>query len=205
MNQRKGRLGRTMKGVYISIHASNEKIMDIQTPPIQRTDLTTNILSMKDISIDFEKINNLPTKPNRDNFKFSMKTLKRINAIDNNSLQITPFGQDVLKYINIPYITVYYASAIVNFIEKFNQEDKKYAAFFAAYISNIIAMDNLIIEEDMSEKRSRLFDEDSDLVTLINSLNILLKSNVKDNDQLRNLVESYGFSYSNYVVFKDYL
>ena len=49
----------------------------------------------------------------------------------------------------------------------------------------------------MSEKMSRLLDEDSDITTLINSLSILLKSEVKDNDQLRNLVESYGFSYSN--------
>ena len=116
-----------MKGVYVSIHAPNNKIMDIQTPPIQRTDLTTNILSMKAISIDFEEIKNLPTMPNKENLKFSMKTLKRINAIDNHCLQITPFGHNVLKYVNIPYITVYCASAIVNFIEKYNQENKKYA------------------------------------------------------------------------------
>ncbi|KAK8842585.1 hypothetical protein M9Y10_025443 [Tritrichomonas musculus] len=202
MDQRKGRLGRTMKGLYVPIHAPFSEIPDIQTPPIQRLDLATNILLMKDINIDFEKMNNLPTPPNKKNLEFAMETLKYIKAIDPNTLKITPFGHELLNY---PFISIYYAAAVINYRESFQPEEKMSANFLAAYISIIVTMDTLLVQEYMSEKMSRYFKVDSDITTLINPLNILLRSDITDNDQMRDLVESYGFSYSSFLVFKTHM
>lgn len=57
-------------------------------------------------------------------------------------------------------------------------------------------MSNMLVQEEMSENLSKLFVKESDIATIINALNILLKSPINENNELRNLVESYGFSYS---------
>lgn len=202
LEQRKGRLGRTMKGLYISIHAPNDQVPNYQVPPIQRLDLATNVLLMKDICIDFEKMKNLPSVPNKYNLRFALETLKQIKAIDPDTMKITPFGHELLNY---PFISIYYAAAIINFRELFPNEEKMFANFIAAYISTLITMDSILVQEDMSEKMSRFFKEDSDITTLVNPLNLLLKSDLTDNDKLRDYVESYGFSYSQFLVFKTHI
>ncbi|KAK8839260.1 hypothetical protein M9Y10_032191 [Tritrichomonas musculus] len=202
MDQRKGRLGRTMKGLYISIHEPNNYVPYSQVPPVLRLDLSTNVLLMKDICIDFEKMNNLPTMPNQGNLQFALNTLKYIKAIDPTTMKITPFGHEILNY---PFISIYYAAAILNFRESFPEGEKMFANFIAAYISTVVTMDTLLVQEDMSEKMSRFFKEDSDITTLINPLNILLRSDLTDNDKLRDLVESYGFSYAQFLVFKTHM
>lgn len=202
MEQRKGRLGRTNNGVYISIHAPDSQVPEIQVPPIKRLDLSTNVLLMKDICIDFEQTKNLPTAPNKENLIFAINTLKRIGAIDSQTLKITQFGHELLNY---PFISIYYAAAIINFRETFPQPEKMFANFIAGYISTIIQMDTLLVQDDMTEKMSRFFKEDSDITTLVNPLNTLMKTQLTDNDELRDLVESYGFSYSQFLVFKTHI
>lgn len=200
MMQRKGRLGRSMKGLYISILV-NKNQPEIQVPPIQRLDLTTNILLMKEIEIDFEKIlKNLPDIPNQENVNFALKNLVKINAISEENSQITPLGRELLKF---PFISVYYAAAVHKMMEMFHLDDQKNAYFIGVYLSAIISMDNLLVQEDMSENLSRYFCEESDIVTLFNALNYLFKSD--EQVEMKDLVESYGFSYSNFLQLKDHI
>lgn len=62
MNQRKGRLGRTMNGMYVSIRSHQYLIPQNQTSPIEKVDWTNHILFLKNIGIDIEKLKNLPSK-----------------------------------------------------------------------------------------------------------------------------------------------
>lgn len=65
-----------------------------------------------------------------------------------------------------------------------------------------MTISNLLVQEEMSENLSKLFVKESDIATLINALNLLLRSPITDNDDLRNLVESYGFSYQVFCDFR---
>lgn len=205
MNQRKGRLGKSMKGLYISIHAPDEKIARFKSPYVKRNDLTTNILLIKDIGIDFEDIKNLPDKPNQQNLKFSIGTLIKMGAIDPYTKKITEFGHELLKYVCFPIIDVYYAAATANFSKSFPKEEKNIATFFAAFITTMISMCDILLYKEMTEKMSREFDEESDITTIVNSLRKIMNNEPNDNDKLRDFVESYGFSYTSYLVFKNHL
>lgn len=63
-------------------------------------------------------------------------------------------------------------------------------------------MDSKLIQNDLTERMSKFFREDSDIVTLINSLNNLLLSKITDETEFKNLVEKFGFSYRAFLEFK---
>ena len=198
MNQRKGRLGRTMKGLYIPIHSPIQYIPQHQTSPIERIDLVDYILYLKNIQIDLEKINNLPSNPDASILELSMDNISYIRAIDQKTNQITQFGREILKY---PFIPTYYAASVLKFKDRFEKADRPFANFLAAYVSLIIAMDSILVQDNNSVKLSKYFREDSDIVTLLNAINSLILSKITDNNERRDLVESYGFSYSTFLDF----
>lgn len=82
------------------------------------------------------------------------------------------------------------------FKKGYSEGEQNIALFVSAYISTVLSMSNILVQEEMSENLSKVFVKESDVATIINALNILFKSQITDNDQLRDLVESYGFSYS---------
>ena len=198
MNQRKGRLGRTMNGLYVPICSPKYLIPQCQTSPIEKVDLTNYILYLKNVGIDIEKLRNLPSNPDSSILDFTMDNMTYVGAIDPKTNEITPFGREMLKY---SFISIYYAASVLKFRDTFEKNDRPYANFIATYISLVIQMDSILVQEDNSEKLSRFFREDSDIVTLINALNSLILSKITDNNEKRDLVESYGFSYSTFLVF----
>lgn len=206
MNKIKGLLGRTMNGLYVSFHQKNDDEIPYELDSsIVRGDLTNKILQLKQIDININKIN-LPIKLNQENFDYSIKVLKNINAIDSD-LKITKFGKEITQLLsfNNSNLTVFYAAAVLKFKEKFNSKQKNLAFFFGFYLATLISMATDLILENMTEKLSTTFNEGSDIVTLINASQDILSTDITDNDKLRDLVESYGFSYSTFLVFRSIL
>lgn len=66
-------------------------------------------------------------------------------------------------------------------------------------------MYTLLIKEWMTEHLSHFFSEDSDIITLYRAKNDLLQKETKNEDDYRNLVQSYGFRYDKFIVFKSNL
>lgn len=197
MNKRRGKLGRNFKGLYI--HKNNNKAFEKSTPEFERLDLTENILKMKRIGIDIEKMKNLPSKPKKQNVRFALDNWKYIGALDEKSLKITKFGIEILKFSFIP---VYYAAAVINYKDSFPQKEQKDAYFISSYISILISMEESLIQEEMSESLLKNFCVDSDIVTLISTLNVLLSN---DETDIKEIVESSGFSYSAFLTLKSHL
>lgn len=169
---RKGRLGRSMNGLYISFTQKNVEIDKSETPSIQIHDLTKNYLMMKQVNIDLAKMK-LIYEPNKKNLETAIKILMDIDAIDKNTLEITDFGNELLKFDFIP---IQYATAVVKYSKSFNDmNEKKCSYFISAYISLIIANAKLLIRDEKPDKLLKFFDEDSDIVTLFNALNSLLQ------------------------------
>lgn len=184
---RKGRLGRTIDGVYIHFSQQNQQVTNNdETSSLLERDITNNYLSLKRKNIDFEKLKNLPYKPKDENLEYSIKLLSQIGAIntDNKDLKITEFDIDTLGLeFGIP---IYYVNAIVSYSGSFNDEtDMNYAYFIATYISLIITKDRLIITKEISEELAQYHDENSDIATLYNVLSILLCSKDKSMNKLR--------------------
>ena len=198
-NERKGRLGYSKRGTYIPIYPHPNFTHYPRIPEIQKRDLTTDILIYKTIGIDIEKMKTLPTIQNRSVLDYSIKNLIWIGAIDAKSNRITYFGTELLKF---PFISIYYAASVFNFRDSFYKNYRQQAYFISAYISTVIEMDSKLIQNDLTEKLSRFFREDSDIITLINSLNSLLLSKITDETEFKNLVEKFGFSYRAFLEFK---
>ena len=201
---RYGRLGRSMNGLYIFFFPEGKEEFENQVPSIQIRDLTTNLLLMKQVQIDFEEMKNLLDKPNESNLSFSIRALKQIKSIDEKKSMITKFGNELLRFEFIP---IWYMAAVLRYSQTFSDEnDRNFAYFITAYISTIITMDKLLIREEMTELMSQFYDEDSDLVTLFNALNsLLIYKDINNKEKFGNLVESYGFSYSKLLKLNDYL
>lgn len=181
-----------MDGVYISILAE-KNIPDVSKPQIKREDLTRNILLLKDINIDIEELTDLPDMPDENSIKTSLDNLISIGAIDVKTLKITQFGHQILQF---PFINIYYAASMSFFQNEYAEEDEKVSLFIAGYIATVLTVSNILLQEENSENLAKLFVKESDIATLIKALNVLLRSPITDNDKLRDLVESYGFSYS---------
>ena len=195
---RKGQLGRMKDGLYIPIRCS--KTSKFETPPIQRLDLTSEIFVMKTMKINFENMKNLPNKPNFKNLCYAMDNLMYMNAIDHKTLNISKFGIEMSKF---NFLSIYDAAAIVEFKYLFNNSSM--AIFISSYIALIIKMGYNLIREFNNEILNKYFRENSDIVTLVNPLNSLLKSEITDHDEFKKLIKSYGFSYSTFNLFKSYL
>ena len=198
----RGLLGRTMKGLYITPEKNSNSNSNDE---LRSIDLTKKILYLKKIKINIEKLN-LPKKINKNDFDYAIKKLIRINALDED-LKITNFGEEVIQLQSFKnsVLSVHFASAVLNYKEKFNKKRKESAFFFGFYLATLISMATDLIQENMTERLSTVFNEGSDIVTLIDSTKILLSSDLTDNDQLRDFVESYGFSYSSFLVFRSLL
>lgn len=124
----------------------------------------------------------------------------KINAIDKKNSSITQFGHEILKF---PFISIYYAAAVIQMREKYYSDNKNDAYFIGVYLSLIISMSNSLVNEEMSENLSRYFCEESDIVTLFNAINYLIKSD--SINQFKELVESFGFSYYDFLQLKNHL
>ena len=194
-NTRKGRLGRLMKGLYISFRQkdkndkkgipSTQKDTEIEksgTPTIQIRDLTKNYLMMKQVNIDLGKMN-LIYKPNKKNLEVAINTLVHNGAIDENSFEITELGNEILRFDFIP---IQYATTVAKYSKSFtNLKEKRCANFISSYISLIIANAKLLIKDEKPDKLLQFFDDGSDIVTLFNALNSLLKGYKFDKKQKR--------------------
>ncbi|KAK8843242.1 hypothetical protein M9Y10_025096 [Tritrichomonas musculus] len=192
MNLRKGKLGRSMKGLYIPIQIE-KNIPEIETPLIQKEDLATNILLLKDIDINIENMKNLPDKPSKENIRTSLDNLIYIGAIDDENMRITEFGRNILQF---QFIFIYYAAAMLIFKNEFEEDEENIAFFVGGYISIVITMSNELFREEMSAKLLKFFVKESDIATIINALNFLFKSPINEKEALKSLVESYGFSFT---------
>lgn len=184
LSLRKSRLGNNKKGLYILLKNKNPSQCAYNKPIILH-DITMDYLSLKGMNIDFEP-KKLPFKIKQENWDFSIKTLIKIGAIDEQSLKITKMGKEMLKIgFDIP---IYYCAAILKYSLSFSCKlDYKYAYFISVFISLIINMDDLIInEKDLAIN----YDENSDIVTLYQTIKSVFCSDFNREDSLK-LTELY--------------
>ncbi|KAK8897631.1 hypothetical protein M9Y10_015594 [Tritrichomonas musculus] len=198
--QRRGKLGHTMKGRYISYDTYYYD--DYQIPSISKSNLTKEILFLKSINIDFEKMENLPTKPNFKNLCYSMDSLMEYEAIDDKTYRITPLGIELAKYSFLP---IEYSYTIINDPNFLSEQERNYAKFLEFYIATIITIGSDLILDHLNEKLKHFFNGNSDIITLVNVLNKFLMSDLANNDQSKETVESFGLSYYYFSIFMNYM
>ena len=168
MNLRKGRLGRTMNGLYIKIQQKDKS----EESSILERDITNNLLSMKMKNINFENLTNLPYKAKEENLEYSIDLLnKNTDILD----KITDFDIDTLGLeFRIPF---HYLVAIIRYSQSIEEEkERNYIYFITSYISMLIIMNNLLLKYEMSDKLENYHDENSDIVTLYKVFNKLVIS-----------------------------
>ena len=135
--------------------------------------------------------------PNK-NLCYAIDNLMYIGAINTKTLKISKSGIEMANYL---FLKIYNSAAVIKCMKSFKNEDKKIAKFIILYIALILQMGNNIVKEF----NIKYFNANSDIITLINPLNVLLKSELTDDNQIKNLVESIGFSYSTFKLFKKYI
>lgn len=168
MNLRKGRLGRTMNGLYIKIQQKDKA----EESSILERDITNNLLSMKMKNINFENLKNLPYKAKEENLEYSIDLLnKNTDILD----KITDFDIDTLGLeFRIPF---HYLVAIIRYSQSIEEEkERNYIYFITSYISMLIIMNSLLLKYEMSDKLENYHDENSDIVTLYKVFNKLVIS-----------------------------
>ena len=145
---------------------------------------------------------NHPNKPNFKNLCYAIDNLMYIGAINTKTLKISKSGIEMANYL---FLKIYNSAAVIKCMKSFKNEDKKIAKFIILYIALILQMGNNIVKEFNNKNQIKYFNANSDIITLINPLNVLLKSELTDDNQIKNLVESIGFSYSTFKLFKKYI
>lgn len=122
--QRTGRAGRTSEGLCYRLFSKEDfnQRKQFSTQEILRTDLSEVVLRMSDLEIYNPQSFSYITKPDKDALISSIKTLRLIDAIDQNN-HLTPTGELMVKFPLLPrhskalvYCIKEYPQAIMNVI-----------------------------------------------------------------------------------------
>lgn len=178
--QRKGRVGRLRSGIYVRITIKDQVNPPLLQPAIKTSDISLNILSLRKNGIKIEEIKNLPDPLEEDEIKNKISELVSINALENDTHEITPYGRVLAKFSSLsPSIS----SAIIkvagykdldSIIEAKNANtandlEKKYRLLLGVLISLLFGAPDICINS-FSKKLQSFFDKNSDIITLLRTI-----------------------------------
>ncbi|KAK8867088.1 hypothetical protein M9Y10_010057 [Tritrichomonas musculus] len=184
--QRRGRVGRTRKGVYVGI--STDEYQDIE-PLIKTTDLSAALLSLRGIGIKLENVDKLPDKPDNYQIEKNISDLINIGALDYKG-EITKKGREICLLSSD--FSPFFASVLLDIRQ---QTKSEYYEILAALIILIITSQQLINNQrcPVLEKN---FDKSSDIVTILRTLNELFEENYQNQKEL---CVKFGFDQITYT------
>ncbi|KAK8835828.1 hypothetical protein M9Y10_040376 [Tritrichomonas musculus] len=184
--QRRGRVGRTRKGVYVGISTGMYQDID---PQIKTSDLSASLLSLRGIGIKLEKVEKLPDEPDPSQIEKNIDDLKAIGALDDKG-NITQKGREICNLSSD--FSPFFASVILDIRKSTKSE---YKEILAALIILIITSQQLISNQrcPVLEKN---FDKSSDIITILRTLNELFKENYQDQ---KDKCHQFGFDQVSYT------
>lgn len=183
--QRKGRVGRTRKGIYVGLPKGSYQAIE---PQMKTTDLSASLLSLRTIDIRLENVQHLPDNPDPVQLETNLKALVNIGALDIER-NITQRGKDICNISND--FSPYFAAALLDIREMTNNE---YLEILAALVILIMTSQQLVFNQHCP-KLQKNYDKSSDIITLLRTCNDLFQE--KYQDQKQNCVK-YGFDQVGY-------
>ncbi|OHT14902.1 hypothetical protein TRFO_14697 [Tritrichomonas foetus] len=187
--QREGRVGRMRPGIFA--YVENGNIQTHNYPEIMTADLSSYILQLREIGIKLEELPNLPDSPSKETFDNCINMLQSLNNL-NESRELTSLGRKVSRF---PLISPIFATAIDHYWES-NGQGVEHALFAIFVVLSIISKNIVYDFENPYVKYN--YCEDSDLVTIIQLLIMVLTKNIKGE---KPAVEIYGLLTSEFNVF----
>lgn len=137
--RRRGRVGRTRRGVYVGI--VNYDYQNIE-PQIKTNDLAASLLSLRNIGIKLEEVEKLPDKPNEEQVLRNIEDLKAIGALNEDG-NITEKGKEICLYSND--FSPFFAAVILNIRDRMAEKDREYHEILAALIILIMTSQQLVL------------------------------------------------------------
>ena len=194
--QRKGRVGRVRPGVSVQFSIKGLKFKDCLPPEIQTTDISSAILSLRQIKIKLETLSNLPDKVPPQQLERYMNELYSFNAIDPISGDITEVGRNISKFESIsPFLS----SAIMKTSEKF-KGDGAYSKELLEVLGSLIVLifnNSELVCDVTSAKLQKNFDENSDIITVLKTF-LDVTQEVKPRSWKRS-TNSYGLNPKSFI------
>ena len=179
--QRKGRVGRHRSGIAVQITVENKPNPVSLPPAILTSNISYNILSLRQIGYKIEEIENLPDKINDNDLEKYISELKSLKALTEETNELTTFGRILVKFdsfyplfsASILSISGYkYNECEMQRIDNFEEKEineKNLKVILGCLISLIISNSSLILN-DLSIKLRQFFDKRSDIITLLRTI-----------------------------------
>lgn len=175
--ERKSCIGKNRPGLYVFIKLSGKQLTENKSTSIELDDITSNILGLRKIGVQFEDISeNLP-KPgiSSDSLNKYMSELSNLGAIDDDK-KLTNIGSHFASFSSMSPLL---SSSIVKTSLRFS-ENKAIASIVGVF-SYLIFTTNDLYVDPTNESFCRNFNEESDVITLMNTfLEVMsFKSDIK--------------------------
>lgn len=171
--QRRGRVGRTRRGVYVGIKNGDYKNID---PQIKTNDLAASLLSLRNIGIKLEEVEKLPDQPDKEKVLNNIDDLKAIGALDENG-NITPKGKEICKYSND--FSPFFAAVILNIRDNITDKDREYKEILAALIILIMTSQQLVLNPNC-QNLQRNYNQSSDIITILKTFSELFEDSFQE-------------------------
>ena len=175
--QRRGRVGRVRDGVCVQITIKGHPPIELRPPAIEVEDISSNILSLRQIGIRLETVTNLP-EPGVQPVKMRqyLRELQGLGALDEDR-NLTDLGRRLASFA---CVTPFVASAILKAAEKYDAESGR-AIIVGVFAFLVMTTENLFVEPT-NPVLQRNFCEDSDVFTLMGAImeTVLQKGVLKD-------------------------
>jgi len=158
--QRRGRLGRTRKGIFVPVVLNGTQLPTSVEPYTNSIDIASAILSLKQIKINLEDEANLPNKLDERLLREMTIHLQKSLLLSKNN-HITSLGRIVAHFNGFsPFLTL----STIQFKHKYG-DDPLYG-LFAGHILLIFLRESHFVRDNMSKKFQEYYDNDSDIITL---------------------------------------
>ncbi|KAK2956888.1 putative Zinc finger, C2H2 type family protein [Blattamonas nauphoetae] len=180
--QRRGRVGRTRDGVCVQIMIKDKPPINELPPSILTSDIAGDILRLRGIDLDLEKVQNLPDPIPIDDINNYLSELTSIGALDSQTRKLTEIGRELAIFSKLsPFlassILATKAEAVVQ-----SEEERMIVELVCFFIVLVFTSSRLVTDENNEHLRSN-YCEDSDIVTLMLTLLQMrkCKGSTKDN------------------------
>lgn len=178
--QREGRVGRKYDGTcwHLFSEENFQKRPPYQSPEIQNVDLTSTVLTLKNLGMDFNDLK-LLDKPDARVVENAVRSLKILGALDDKGNITTDIGKEMAEYT----VDAHLARMMVE-AKKRGCED--YAATVAAFYEHA---DKLFTQPDHIVRKilSQYQDPHSDFITYLNLWNDIGANHPGDNKWLEHM------------------
>ncbi|KAK2948254.1 putative Zinc finger, C2H2 type family protein [Blattamonas nauphoetae] len=180
--QRRGRVGRTRDGVCVQIMIKDKPLINELPPSILTSDIAGDILRLRGIDLDLEKVQNLPNPIPIVNINKFMSELTAIGALDSHTRKLTEIGRELALFSKLsPFL----ASSILATKSKVmvrSNEERMIVELVCFFIVLVFSSSHLVTNPNNVHLCSN-YCEDSDIVTLMLTLLQMRKhkGSMKDN------------------------